>query len=579
MGGVPTVATDVPVAAVLLALFVASAAAHMTVLQLNKRAGLKFLFSGMLFALCVLRSAALCMRVVWASHPRTADVAMAAGVLTQTGSVLVFVINMILAQRVVRAYHPRLGWHPATTAVFCLLVACVVASLLMVVAVTIQTFFTLDAAVRRSDRTVQLFAGTYMAVLAFLPIPIVVLAALLPRDRPVEKFGAGRWRSKVRLLLFTSALATLGAAFRVYTGFAPRPLSHPAWYHSRACYYCFNFVTDLVISAAYLFSRFDRRFIVPNGAKGPGDYGRGVRVRPSSVASSNGGEGGNETDLEKLAKLTADDGRREDGSEKASLPLCDDEGKGKGKGKAKGKEVEADGDGDEKPMVDASGPSGDGQTQTYAPGDWDGMPWPFRPSWAVPRSSGPTPSPANQFRTSDSAGADPSLSYLGHQRAGDSFPFPHASPGRSPTDSPFPSFNSTDDISGSSQWGGNMSSTYIPEPRPAHLRTQQHFYPHQQLHGHTVFGQAITSDEEIHLGIPRPAGADDDDDAIWPFTSETQASGRDPVHRSRSNVTPHTYAHVVARAGTSRTLSHHRYVSRSQSRMRPGYHTIEGGWI
>ncbi|KAI1168495.1 hypothetical protein F5B18DRAFT_658749 [Nemania serpens] len=313
VGGVPTVATDVPVAAVLLALFVASAAAHMTVLQLNKRAGLKFLFSGMLFALCVLRSAALCMRVVWASHPRTADVAMAAGVLTQTGSVLVFVINMILAQRVVRAYHPRLGWHPATTAVFCLLVACVVASLLMVVAVTIQTFFTLDAAVRRSDRTVQLFAGTYMAVLAFLPIPIVVLAALLPRDRPVEKFGAGRWRSKVRLLLFTSALATLGAAFRVYTGFAPRPLSHPAWYHSRACYYCFNFVTDLVISAAYLFSRFDRRFIVPNGAKGPGDYGRGVRVRPSSVASSNGGEGGNETDLEKLAKLTADDGRQGQG--------------------------------------------------------------------------------------------------------------------------------------------------------------------------------------------------------------------------------------------------------------------------
>ncbi|KAI1185047.1 hypothetical protein F5B17DRAFT_432955 [Nemania serpens] len=567
VGGVPTVKTDVPVAAVLLALFVASAAAHMTVLQLNKRAGLKFLFSGMLFALCVLRSAALCMRLAWASHPRTADVAMAAGVLTQTGSVLVFVINMILAQRVVRAYHPRLGWHPATALVFGFLIACVVASLLMVVAVTVQTFFTLDAAVRRADRTVQLFAGTYMAVLAFLPIPIVVLAARLPRARRVEKFGAGRWRSKLRLLLFTSALATLGAVFRVSTGFAPRPLSHPAWYHSRVCYYCFNFATDLVISAAYLFSRFDRRFIVPNGAKGPGDYGRGVRVRPPSVASSNGGEGGNETDPEKLAKLKDDD---------------DDKDKGKGKGKAESREV----DGVEERVVDPSGPSSDAQMQMNTPGvDLDGMPWPFRPSWAGPHSSEPmpSPSPACQFRTSDGARVDPSLRSLGHQRVDDSFSFSRSSPSHSPIDSPSPSFHSADDISGSSHWGGDISSTYIPELRPAHLRTQQHPHPHQLLHGHTVFGQAITSDEEIHLSTPWPAAsaatADDDDDAIWPFTSETQASGRDPIRRSRSSVIPRTYAHAGARTGISRTLSHHRCVNRSQSRMKPGYHNIEGGWI
>ncbi|KAI1422413.1 hypothetical protein F5Y12DRAFT_786791 [Xylaria sp. FL1777] len=286
VGGLPTVRTDIPIAAVLLTLFVGSAVAHMTILQLNKRAGLKFLFSGMLFVLSVLRSVALCMRIVWATHPQGAAIAIAAGILTQTGSVLVFVINLILAHRLVRGYHPDVGWHPATRLFFRFLIACVVASLVMAITVTVQTVLTLDPAIREADRIVQLFAGTYMAVLAFLPLPIVVLAALLPRKTHVEKFGAGRWRTKVRILLFTAAVATLGAAFRVFTSYATRPVTDPAWYHSRACYYCFNFVTDLIVSATYLFSRFDRRFIVPNGAKGPGDYGKGKSTPKGETKST-----------------------------------------------------------------------------------------------------------------------------------------------------------------------------------------------------------------------------------------------------------------------------------------------------
>ncbi|RYC58103.1 hypothetical protein CHU98_g8114, partial [Xylaria longipes] len=167
VGGVPTLTTDIPIAAVLLALFAASAAAHITILHANKRNGLKFLFSGMMFALCVLRSVALGMRITWATSPHVANIAIAAGILTQTGSVIVFIVNLILAQRVVRAYHPRFGWHPATTSALWFLVGCTVASLIMVITVTVQSFFTLDADIRRSDRIVQLFGGTYMAVLAF----------------------------------------------------------------------------------------------------------------------------------------------------------------------------------------------------------------------------------------------------------------------------------------------------------------------------------------------------------------------------------------------------------------------------
>ncbi|KAI0598352.1 hypothetical protein F4775DRAFT_196125 [Biscogniauxia sp. FL1348] len=283
VGGVPVPDVDDPIAAVLVFLFLTSAAAHMTILQVNKRRGLKFLFSGMLFVLCMLRSVALAVRMAWASNTMSIKVAIAANILAQTGSVLVFVINLFLAQRIVRACHAGFGWHQVTRIVFRFLIACVVCCLIMIITVTVQSFYTLDEGIRQSDRDVQLFAGTYLAFLAFLPVPVVLLAALLPRTHHIDKFGAGRWRSKLCLLLFTALVATLGAGFRIGTNFASRPMTDPAWYHSRACFYCFNFVTDLAISTAYLLSRFDRRFIIPNGAKGFGDY-RKPKMHPPPMS-------------------------------------------------------------------------------------------------------------------------------------------------------------------------------------------------------------------------------------------------------------------------------------------------------
>ncbi|OTB20051.1 hypothetical protein K445DRAFT_52797, partial [Daldinia sp. EC12] len=277
VGGEPSPAVDDPIAVVLLLLFLLSAAAHMAILRINKQRNLKFVFSGMLFALCLLRSVSLVARMVWASYPKTVDAVIAASVMTQCGSVLIFIINLFFAQRVLRAYHPRLGWHRGTCGVVWFLIACVMCCLVMAIVATIHSFFTLDPRARHADRAVQLFAGSYLAFLAFLPVPVVGLAAAAQHARRfrfhrVEKFGEGRWRAKVGLLVFASLVATLGAAFRVGVNFDGRPGSDPAWFHSRACYYGFNFVTDLVVSTAYLLARFDRRFIVPDGAQGPGDY-------------------------------------------------------------------------------------------------------------------------------------------------------------------------------------------------------------------------------------------------------------------------------------------------------------------
>ncbi|KAI1386497.1 uncharacterized protein F4822DRAFT_318294 [Hypoxylon trugodes] len=315
VGGEPSPSVDDPIAAILLLLFLLSAAAHMAILRVNKQRNLKFIFSGMLFVLCILRGVSLAARMVWASYPKTVNAVIAASVMTQCGSVLIFIINLFFAQRILRAYHPRLGWHRGTCYVVWFLIACVLCCLIMAIAATVHGFFTLNPRARRSDRAVQLFAGTYLACLAFLPVPVVAIAAAVGatpsvssssssespyprrtgwarwwnfqrRQRRVEKFGAGRWRAKVGLLTFASLVATLGAAFRVGVNFDGRPGSDPAWFHSRACYYGFNFVTDLIVSTAYLLARFDRRFVVPDGAKGPGDYSPIVPQTPMSATNS-----------------------------------------------------------------------------------------------------------------------------------------------------------------------------------------------------------------------------------------------------------------------------------------------------
>ncbi|KAI1817812.1 hypothetical protein GGS20DRAFT_456475 [Poronia punctata] len=384
----------------------------MAIMQLNRRTGLKFIFSGMLFALCILRSAALSVRIAWACYPHSANIAISAGIMAQLGSVLIFIMNLILTQRIVRGYHPKLGWHRATTIAFAFLLGCVVMSLAIVVVVTIQTFFTLDPATRNADRIAQLAGGTVMAVVAFMPIPIVTLAAATPRKCHVEKFGGGRWRTKVYILIFTAVLATLGAAFRATTAYFPRPATDPAWYHGRVSYYCFNFLTDLIISAIYLLTRFDRRFMIPDGAKGPGDYDRGLRVRPpsppdTSVADTLGGQSrGDDMDPEKSPVLG---GPSVDQDSKGQTPLPalpalpamhPRSYEGKGKGKTTGFEVDKEVGGPH----DTPKPRRRLSTEICrGPGEWEGLPWPPPVPWwrrdnetRMPPAPRKTPTPSDE---------------------------------------------------------------------------------------------------------------------------------------------------------------------------------------
>lgn len=309
MGLTPTNGVDTPISSVFILLFIIAAVMHMTIFQRNRRRGHKFILSGLLFGLCMARITANVMRIVWANYPRNARIAIAASILTNAGVLLLFVVNLILSQRILRAYHPSVGWHGSISIFFKLLYAIIVALLVMVIVSTVYSFYTLDAHIKSQLRDVQLFASTFLAVLSFLPIPVLVFTLLLPRppQTPVDEFGKkGSMRTKVLLVGFTAAILALGAAFRAAVQYMPRPVSEPAWYHSKACYYCFIYLIEIICVYLYGLTRFDLRFHIPDGASQPGHYSKGVPSSPhgadaddQSASKNEKGAAGTEGDVER----------------------------------------------------------------------------------------------------------------------------------------------------------------------------------------------------------------------------------------------------------------------------------------
>ena len=287
LGLTPTVNVDVPITAVFLFLFILGAISHMTIFQLNQRRGHKFIMSGMLFGFCMARITTCVMRIVWATRPTKIPIAMAAQIFVAAGVVLLFVVNLIFAQRIIRASHPNSGWHPIFSKFFIFLYVLIVITLVMLITAVVQSFYTLKTNTLRIDRDIQLYGQTFYAVVAFLPVPLVLGGLVIPRKTRVEKFGSGRFRSKIFILLLSTALLTLGAAFRVGINYkTPRPRTNPAWYHSKECFYIFNFTVELLVVLLYVVVRVDTRFFVPNGSRRAGDYsGRNLAEKKISDES------------------------------------------------------------------------------------------------------------------------------------------------------------------------------------------------------------------------------------------------------------------------------------------------------
>ena len=261
----------------------------MTIFKLNMHRGKKFVINGMIFGFCFTRIMATTLRIVWACYPTSVQVGMAAMIFVYAGIILLFIANLFFSQRVVRAQHPHFGWTKPASVVLPILFVIIVGTILTLIATVILEFYSLKPSVHAAVRDIQLYAETLYAIVAFMPIPIV-LASTLARQHPkikntqtVDKFGAGRMKTKIIIILVSSFFLTLGASFRAATVWiTPFPIFNsagypnlPPWYYSKACFYLFNFTIEWCVTISWLFLRIDKRFIIPNGAKGPFSYGGG----------------------------------------------------------------------------------------------------------------------------------------------------------------------------------------------------------------------------------------------------------------------------------------------------------------
>lgn len=290
LGGLPTVGVDVPLCGVFLALYIIAAVSNMTILQLNLRRGHKFVMSGMLFGFSMSRVVTMVLRIVWATRPTNLKLGIASNIFVYAGVLLLFIINLIFAQRIIRAWHPNTGWHRLFHHAFTALYSLIVLTLGMLVVSVIQSFYTLNSNTRRIDRDILLYGQTFYCIVSFLPIPMVIIGLLVPRKTQTEKFGEGRFRWKIIILLTAAVLLCLGACFRVGVNYAggTRPITHPAGYQSKACFYIFNFVIEIIVILLYVVVRIDKRFWVPDHSKKPGDYSRGHALPVDKFENANG---------------------------------------------------------------------------------------------------------------------------------------------------------------------------------------------------------------------------------------------------------------------------------------------------
>ncbi|KAF2661175.1 hypothetical protein K491DRAFT_674154 [Lophiostoma macrostomum CBS 122681] len=282
LGGSPEVLPDIPITAVFLLLYVIFTPIHFRILKTNKSRGHKFLFSGALFGFCKVRLITMSVRIAWACYPRNISLGIAAQVFVYAGTIILFFTDWFFLQRIIRAQHPRWGWSQPYRIFHRAGLICLILSLLMIIVTSIQPYFTQSTTIRRIDRDLQLAGQTYFAAFCFAPIPILLISLALPR-KGTEKFGAGRLRNAIVILLVAATILSVGAIFRCVIQWLP-PVSlrnaqgqsnATPWYFSKACFYVFNFAIEIFVVIFFAVTRVDLRFHIADGAKGPGAYKAG----------------------------------------------------------------------------------------------------------------------------------------------------------------------------------------------------------------------------------------------------------------------------------------------------------------
>lgn len=241
----------------------------MTLLQINlRRHQHKFIISGALFGFCMARITTCSLRIASAVHPHNVSLSIASNIFVNAGILIVYIVDLIFLQRIVRARRPEIGWHKFPRVLYKVFYALVALALILLITFIVLSFYTRNAGLKQAARDIQLVCITYFLFIAALPLFVLPVVFLLPKSPRAEEFGKkGGMMSKALILTFSSLLCTLNAGFKAGANYpTPRPISDPAWYQKKAAFYVFLFVLEILIVYFFLAVRVDQRFHVPNGS-------------------------------------------------------------------------------------------------------------------------------------------------------------------------------------------------------------------------------------------------------------------------------------------------------------------------
>ncbi|KAH7416750.1 hypothetical protein BKA64DRAFT_276232 [Cadophora sp. MPI-SDFR-AT-0126] len=273
VGGHPTVALDIPICAVLLAIYVLGAIGNMTVFQINRKRGHKFLMSWAMFGFCMARNLTFILRIVWAARPTNASVVIASMIFSAAGVLIAYIVMLLLSLRLFRATHPELGWNPKLRVACKVLYITLFVAFVLIISFTIESFYTLDTNIKKVALWVQRAASLVMLLFNIGTLVILCCSLFLPRTSAPENFGTGSIKRKTNIVcsMMFFVLFIIGFRFGTIWADAP-PASNPAWWDSKPAFYVIEFGLEIVVIFTLLLIRFDRIFWVPNGSAKAGDY-------------------------------------------------------------------------------------------------------------------------------------------------------------------------------------------------------------------------------------------------------------------------------------------------------------------
>lgn len=185
---------------------------------------------------------------------------------------VLFAVNLFFAQRLVRAMHPSVGWHPVFSYFSLALIFSVpVVTVLNIIVISVSFFSAGQAERLHTAEKLLKLGSSWNMMLATMPLVWMFLASAVP-GLPPENFGTGQFRPKATLLVFSAVTLAAGAAVRLAALLNPESPAAMSTLFSKPVFYGTQFLLELVTVAAYAAFRVDSLFHVPNGASGPGQY-------------------------------------------------------------------------------------------------------------------------------------------------------------------------------------------------------------------------------------------------------------------------------------------------------------------